>query len=122
MAATTIAGRYLSDTATREPFLDIARVCARLTDPTILPRTTETPRHPVSGEPLPQNFQSTGARGVLGLASLTLLALYPPDVPFFEIVPPAEIINNPQVTSEQKRAIMGALRIYEIIIMSALES
>lgn len=63
----------------REPFLRRARTCAKVTIPGLVPEESQT-----GGTDLPTPFQSVGARGVNNLAAKLLLALFPPNVPFFK--------------------------------------
>lgn len=72
--------RYAQLEGDRRPFLDRARSCAKLTIPTLLPEdgsngstTFTTPE------------QSLGARGVNNVAAKMLLALLPPNAPFFKM-------------------------------------
>jgi len=77
----TAEGRYIALAAARQPFLDRARDAAKLTIPTLVPPEGHGP-HTKYYTP----FQSTGARGVNNLASKLLLALLPPNQPFFRMV------------------------------------
>lgn len=121
MPQQTIASRYVADAAAREPILDIVRICARVTIPSILP-PLEMARNPNSGELLPQNYQDTGAGGVESLAGQMLLGLFPPDVPFVTITPSAEIMNDPGIPDPIKQQIIAALQVREVLLMAALES
>jgi hypothetical protein len=76
-----LAGKYERWDTDRYTFLDRARQCAELTIPTLIPpdghnKTTKyyTP------------WQSVGARGVNTLAAKLLLALLPPNSPFFRLI------------------------------------
>lgn len=73
--------RYDALVPDREPFLRRARECAALTVPYIMP-----PAEFSKTMSLPTPYQSVGARGVRTLASKLLLALYPPNTPFFKYV------------------------------------
>lgn len=117
MSESTIASRYEVDAAAREPILQIARTCSRLTIPTILPFLNQQPT-----ERLAENFQDTGASGVESLAGQMLLGLFPPDLPFVVIEPAAEIMHNPNIPDEQKRQWVATLQVFEIIFMASLES
>lgn len=75
-----IAARYKRLETFRDPFLARAREAAKYTIPSLMPPlgfTTTTL--------LPTPFQSIGARGVNNLASKLLLALFPPNSPFFRL-------------------------------------
>ena len=76
----TVGGRYGQLEPARSPFLDRARECAKLTIPSLLPPSGHT-----STSKLPTPFQGLGARGVNNLASKLLLALLPPNAPFFKL-------------------------------------
>lgn len=80
-AATTAAQRYAALEQLRDPFLKRARECATLTVPYLMP-----PSGFGASSDLPTPYQSIGARGVRTLASKLLLALFPPNTPFFKYV------------------------------------
>ena len=72
--------RYRQLEGKRDPFLRRARDCAALTIPSLMPPDSHT------GESkLPTPFQGLGARGVNNLSSKLLLALLPPNSPFFRL-------------------------------------
>lgn len=72
--------RYRQLEGKRDPFLRRARDCAALTIPSLMPPDAHT------GESkLPTPFQGLGARGVNNLSSKLLLALLPPNSPFFRL-------------------------------------
>ena len=64
----------------RRPYLDRARECAKLTIPSLLP-----PDGHSNHSKLYQPFQGSGARGVNNLSAKLLLALLPPNSPFFRL-------------------------------------
>jgi hypothetical protein len=64
----------------RQSFLDRARDCAKYTIPTLIP-----PDGHSSGTKYYTPYQGIGARGVNNLASKLLLALLPPNSPFFRL-------------------------------------
>lgn len=64
--------------ADREPYLRRARLCSKLTIPSIIPEQGTT-----GHTDLPVPFQSLGARGVNNLAAKLVMALLPPNAPFF---------------------------------------
>ena len=72
--------RYSQLEALREPFLTRARDSAKLTIPSLLPPSGHT-GHSKFSTP----SQSLGARGVNNLSSKLLLALLPPNSPFFRL-------------------------------------
>lgn len=78
---TTAEGRYQQLSSLRQPFLDRARECAKLTIPTLVPPDGAGP-HTKYYTP----FQSLGSSGVNNLANKLLLALLPPNTPFFKLL------------------------------------
>ena len=79
--ALSAAGRYSQLEAVREPFLTRAREAAKLTIPALLPPSGHT-----GASKLYTPFQGIGARGLNQLAAKLLLALLPPNSPFFRLV------------------------------------
>jgi hypothetical protein len=79
-AVETVKARYERFVSTRDPFLRRARSAASLTIPSLLP-----PDGHNATAVLPTPFQGLGARGVNNLASKLLLALLPPNQPFFRL-------------------------------------
>lgn len=77
----TAAALYQRLAVDRQPFLDMARDCAKLTLPFVMP-----PDGFSKGQKLAQPWQSVGSRGVNNLAAKLLLALFPPNQPFFKLV------------------------------------
>lgn len=76
----TSEARYGTLTQYREPYLQRAYECAEMTIPKLLPRNGHN-----STTKLPIPFQSSGARGVNNLKSKLLMALFPPNTPFFKL-------------------------------------
>ena len=76
----TCSGKYAKLETSRKTFLDRARQCAELTIPSLLPKDGHS-----SASSLPTPWQGVGARGVNNLASKLLLALLPPNEPFFRL-------------------------------------
>lgn len=64
----------------REPFLIRARECSKYTIPTLMPLLGHT-----STTEFATPWQGMGARGVNNLSSKLLLALFPPNSPFFKL-------------------------------------
>lgn len=73
--------RYNELLEKRAPFLKRAQDCSKLTIPSLLPENT----YQDSSADLPTPFQSVGARGVNNLSAKLLLALLPPNMPFFRL-------------------------------------
>ena len=77
---TSIHQRYEKLETERTPFLTRARECSKLTLPTLVPDAGHS-----SSSTFDTPFQGIGARGVNNLASKLLLALVPPNSPFFRL-------------------------------------
>jgi hypothetical protein len=80
MEAGTLAGRYSKLETTRQPYLERARDCAKLTIPALMP-----PDGSSGSTQFITPYQSMGARGVNNLASKLLLSLIPTNSPFFRL-------------------------------------
>ena len=78
---TTLANRYQNLESSRSSFLSRGREAAKLTIPTLLPPDG----HSGSTEYYTP-YQGVGARGTNNLASKLLLALLPPNSPFFRLM------------------------------------
>lgn len=78
----------------REPFLQRARACSRLTLPYLIP-----PDGMARGQRLPSPHHSVGAAGVSNLASKLLLSMLPPNEPCFRLQ-----FDNLQLEREQEQA------------------
>lgn len=76
----TAKGRYETLKVQREPYLRRAEENAKYTIPALLP-----PEGSTGADDLYQPFQSVGARGVNHLSAKLLLALFPPNHPFFRL-------------------------------------
>jgi len=76
----TVASWYNKMHTERNPFIERAYECSELTIPALLPREGHT-----GSSDLPTPYQSLGARGVNNLAAKLLLALFPPNTPFFKL-------------------------------------
>lgn len=77
---TTVKGRYSQLERLRDPYLRRGRDASKLTIPALLP-----PDGHNGSSDLKTPYQSLGARGVNNLASKLLLALLPPNSPFFRL-------------------------------------
>ncbi|MFN3582785.1 portal protein [Phenylobacterium sp.] len=76
----TAAARYGALSAARDPVLQRARDAARLTIPGLIPVEGQN-EHTIHEQP----YQSLGARCVSSLSATLLLALFPPNLPFFRL-------------------------------------
>lgn len=76
----TLKGRWSKLDSQRTEILERARECSKLTIPSLLP-----PEGHNENQKLYTPYQGLGARGVNNLASKLLLALFPPNAPFFKL-------------------------------------
>ncbi len=76
----TAQSRYDSLARDRDSFLERARDCSRFTIPMLIPEKETT-----YSNTYPTPYNAIGARGVNNLASKLLLALLPPNSPFFRL-------------------------------------
>lgn len=76
----TAAQRYERQVTDRQPYLDRARECAKLTVPTLFPPDSHT-----AHSRLPTPYQSIGARGLNNVSAKLLLALLPANTVFFKL-------------------------------------
>jgi len=85
-ASGPLAKRFEQLNADRSQFINIARVCSALTLPTLFPQSAGTgaKNNRKNAVVFKTPWQSMGARGVNNLASKLLLALFPPNQPFFK--------------------------------------
>ncbi len=97
--------------------LQRVRECAALTKPWVLPPLGQTEQ-----QPLPQTYQSLGARGVTNLEGKMLMSLFPPELPWFELSLNPSIIYSNQVSDDFKNQAMDQLFWLEVIVQAALES
>jgi hypothetical protein len=81
MAGLTVKARYDRRTPDRWQFLDRARQCAELSIPHLIPPEGHNPSTRYYTP-----WQGIGARGVNNLASKLLLAMLPPNSPFFKLI------------------------------------
>ena len=78
--ANTVKARYEKYVEDRRPYLDRAQEASKLTIPSLVPDDGHT-----SNSTFETPWQSTGSRGVNNLAAKMLLALFPPNSPFFRM-------------------------------------
>jgi hypothetical protein len=102
----------------RQPFLDRARDCSRLTIPYLIP-----PDGHNSNVVYQTPFQSVGARGVNNLAAKLLIALLPANVPFFRLLPdPKEKAEIEKVDPKLVSKVEEVLGTIERTAMQEIES
>lgn len=118
--ATTAKGRYSQLEPLREPYLRRARDASKVTLPYLMPPLGHTPV-----TQLYTPYQSLGARGVNNLASKLLLALLPPNAPFFKY-PLSDVALESLAAKQGQEALRGkvdaALAKYERAIQSEIEA
>jgi hypothetical protein len=112
----TAQGRYQSCMIDREIFLERARDASELTLPTLIPPKTASN---VTRYPTP--YQGIGARGVNNLASKLLLALVPPNSPFFRMKIDDFVIKELEGDQNLKTDIESSLSQIERAIMTDIE-
>ena len=117
MEAQTAGGRYRALIGNRDPFLRRGRDAAKLTIPSLLP-----PDGHSGHDKLPTPFQGLGARGVNNLASKLLLALMPPNSPFFRFT--IDDYTLEQLTQQEgmRAEVDEALGKIERAVMQEIES
>ena len=101
----------------RNPYILRAREAAKLTLPSLMP-----PSGSRGSTKLPTPFQGIGARGVNNLASKLLLALFPPNSPFFRMQVDNNTVEEMSDDPALKTKIEKALGKYERTVMSEIES
>jgi len=114
---TSIRQRYEKLETERNPFLTRARECSKLTLPTLVPDSG----HSASSK-FDTPFQGIGARGVNNLASKLLLALVPPNSPFFRLT--VDDFKLQELTQQEgaRAEVEEALSSIERAVMSEIES
>jgi len=112
----TAQGRYQSCMLDREIFLERARDSSELTLPTLIP-----PKSASNVTRYPTPYQGIGARGVNNLASKLLLALVPPNSPFFRMKIDDFVIKELEGDQNLKTDIEASLSQIEKAIMTDIE-
>ena len=85
---TTAKDRYAKLENERNAYTDRAEKCAKYTIPMAFPKKTDN-----SNTNYETPYQSIGARGVNNMVSKLMLALFPPNAPFFRLSLGDEVIN-----------------------------
>lgn len=112
----TAAGRYGQLEQDRRPFLDRARDASKLTLPTLIPPDAASN---VTKYYTP--FQGIGARGVNNLASKLLLALIPPNSPFFRLIVDDFTLEKMTQRAGMRAEVDKALNKIERTVMGEIE-
>lgn len=84
----TAKSRYAKLEGDRRPYTDRAEKCAKYTIPMAFPKDTDS-----ASTNYETPYQSIGARGVNNLTSKLMLALFPPNAPFFRLALGDDIEN-----------------------------
>ena len=110
----TVAKRYSQLESERDTFLERGREAARLTIPTLLPEEGHS-----SSSIYATPYQGIGARGVNNLASKLLLALLPPNSPFFRLT--IDDFDLQQLAGENRGQVEEGLARIERAAMQEIE-
>lgn len=108
--------RYDELEGLRTPFLHRAQDAAKLTIPSLLPENRG------NAQKLATPWQGIGARGVNNLASKLLLALIPPNSPFFRMLVDTFTLKKLEEDKSLKTEIESALGTIERATMSEIET
>jgi len=105
----SISSRWDELSRVRDPVLERARSCSKLTVPHLLPPSGTTQK-----DDLPTPYQGLGARAVNNLSAKLLLALFPPNSKFFRLsVSEAAIQEMPQSRGEIDESILELERVIQ---------
>lgn len=113
----TAKARYTKLEGDRKPYTDRAEKCATYTIPMVFPKDTDS-----SNTNYETPYQSMGARGVNNLASKLMIALFPPNAPFFRLSLGDDILNALGDDSDTKQEWEEALAGIERKITSFMET
>ena len=111
----SLAALYNNCASVRDPFLQRARASSELTIPMLMP-----PEGHTSSTIFSTPYQSIGARAVNNLASKLLLALLPPNSPFFRLV--IDDFDLAEIAESQRGAVEEALGSIERAAMQEIET
>ena len=111
----TVAKRYSQLEGERDTFLERGREAAKLTIPTLMPEEGHS-----SSSIYATPYQGIGARGVNNLASKLLLALLPPNSPFFRLV--IDDFDLQEIAGDNRGQVEEGLARIERAAMSEIES
>lgn len=117
MAKNTIGSTFDADHSRRQTILERVRLCASLTKP-----WAALPEHHNKDDRLPEVYQSEGSRGVTNLEGRMLLALYPPETPWFSLTPSPSVMYDPRADPEVLQEIQQRLWLYELMVQATLEA
>lgn len=114
---TTAAARYQQLCTTRDPYLQRARDCAKVTIPSLMTEVNQGDH----GR-LKTPYQSVGARGLGNLSTKLELSLFPPNSPFFKLEIDSLLLHGEDVDPAMKTELDTALVKVELAVMSMLET
>ena len=100
-AVETAQQLYTSLEGARYSYLDRARVCSNLTLPYVMPDEGFGPH-----SRLETPFSGVGSRGVNNLASKLLLALLPPNSPFFRFQANEKKLAEDETPPEDRKSVV----------------
>ncbi len=112
----SVSGQYQKLEIERETYLERARDSAELTIPHLYPPKGNNPNIEYSTP-----YQSVGSRGVMNLASKLMLALFPPQAPFFRIDVDELVYKSIEGDPQQKKVIEQGLAKIEKSVMDNIE-
>ena len=112
----TAKNRYTTLESDRKPYTDRAEESAKYTIPMLFPKETDT-----SSTKYDTPYQSVGARGVNNLVAKLMLALFPPNAPFFRFALGDEVEQAMTDSPEIKRQWEEALMLLENRCMTYME-
>ena len=113
----TAAARYQQLCTTRDPYLQRARDCSKVTIPSLVPET-----HLGDHGRLKTPYQSVGARGLGNLSTKLELSLFPPNSPFFKLEIDTLLLHGEDVDPKMKTELDTALVKVELAVMTMLET
>ena len=112
-----VESQYTKMEVDREQYLERAREVAKLTIPHLYP-----PRGANEATEYPTPYQSVGSRGVTNLASKLMLALFPPQAPFFRLDVDELVYKQIEADPQQKQTIEQGLAKIEKAVMDSIEN
>jgi hypothetical protein len=111
-----LESQYTKMEIDREVYLERARRVAELTIPHLYP-----PKGNNEATEYPTPYQSVGSRGVTNLASKLMLALFPPQAPFFRLDVDELVYKQIEGDPKQKATIEEGLAKIEKAVMDSIE-
>lgn len=100
----------------REPYITRAEDSAKYTIPALFPKENDT-----GSTNYDTPYQSVGARGVNNLASKLMLALFPPNAPFFRFDVREDVLKYLEGTPQAKQEIEQKLVQQEQVVLKYIE-